>query len=113
MALTVNEIKEITRMMDKFVNENRPHPDIRHEIDIGWRLEGQSVYLFEIRPLWNDKDVYGQYDYAKATRVQSQKHWKIYWMRSNLKWYKYRPLESVGNLQRFLIETEKDPHGCF
>ena len=100
-------------MMDKFVEKTRPPADIRHRLDIAWRLENQSVYLFEIRPQWNNKDVCHQYDYAKATWVQTQKHWKIFWKRANLKWHTYEALESAGNLQRFLIEVEKDPYACF
>ena len=100
-------------MMDRYLEENRPPEDIRRQLDVGWRLEGQSVYVFEIRPQWNNKNIYHHYDFAKATWVEAQKHWKIFWMRSNGKWYRYDALESAGNLQRFLIEVEKDPYHFF
>ena len=54
-----------------------------------------------------------KYDFAKATWVQKEKEWHVYWMRANGKWYRYSPLKSVVNLQRFIIEIDKDPYGCF
>jgi hypothetical protein len=113
MAFTKNQIEEISRMMDRYLEENRPPEDIRRQLDTGWRLQGQSVYLFEIRPQWDNKNIDHHYDFAKSTWVEAQKHWKIFRMRSNGKWYRYDALESAGNLQRFLIEVEKDPYHFF
>jgi len=84
MALTTEQINDIILMMDNFIKQHRPAPDIRHSLDIDWRIEDQSVYLFEIRPQWDNKEIFHRHDYAKATWVQSQKHWKIFWMRENL-----------------------------
>jgi hypothetical protein len=111
--LTIEQINDISLMMDKFIKLHRPHPDIRHNLDIGWRMKDQSVYLFEVRPQWDNEAILHKYDYAKATWVQSRKHWEIFWMGANGKWHRYKELESVGNLQRFLIETERDPYYCF
>jgi len=113
MALTPQQIHDITKMMDIYIDRTRPSESIRHELDLGWRLENQSVFIFEIRPQWNNKKLIRTYDFAKATWIQNKKHWNIYWLRANLKWNRYEPLESTVNLQRFLIEVEKDPYGCF
>ena len=113
MALTPQQIHDVTAMMDAYIARIRPPEKIRHELDIGWRLENQFVFIFELRPQWKNKKVIITYDFAKATWIQTRKHWNIYWMRGNLKWDRYGPLESTVNLQRFLIEVEKDPYGCF
>ncbi|MGI8601217.1 MAG: DUF3024 domain-containing protein [Chitinophagaceae bacterium] len=113
MAFKETQLKEITALMDAYIADHRPPEEIRKQLDIGWRYDKQSIYLFEIRPQWNDKSIINNYDFAKATWVESKKQWNVYWMRSNLKWYSYDPLPWVVNLQRFLLEIESDPYGCF
>lgn len=113
MGFTEKQLKDITTLMDAYISEHRPPEDIRPMLDIGWRYEDQSVYVFEIRPQWNNKSIIHTYDNAKATWVETKKQWNIYWKRANLKWYKYEPLEWVANLKRFLVEIENDPCGCF
>ena len=113
MALTTEQIESVKKMMDEFIEEHRPPVEIRSKLDIGWRLVDQSVYLFEIRPDWLHPDVIRHSDYAKATWLKTQRHWKVYWQRANGDWNHYEPLDNVVNLQRFLIEVEKDPHHCF
>ena len=113
MAFTAEQLRDIKKMMDIHLQKIRPSEDIRPQLDSGWRIENQSVYLFDIRPQWNDPSIIHHYDYAKATWVQSQKHWKIFWLRANGKWEPYPILPELGNLQLFLLETENDPAGCF
>ena len=113
MAFTALQSEQIASMMDAYLEVNRPPRRIRSELDLGWRIEGQTVYVFEIRPRWDDPSIIKQHDFAKATWVDSSKQWRLYWLRGNKKWYRYDPLPAVGNLQRFLDELKKDPHGCF
>ncbi len=113
MALSSQQTEQVTKMMDAWLEQNRPPETIRPKLDIGWRIENQSVFIFEIRPHWRDKSIIKQSDNAKASWVQSSATWKIYWMRQNLKWHPYEPLPQTGNLQLFLLEYEKDPFGCF
>jgi len=51
MALNDIERKRIEKVVDAFVQERRPAPHIRPELDIGFRVAGQSVEIFEIRPV--------------------------------------------------------------
>lgn len=113
MAFTNEQLSKIEALMDDYIATHRPPEHIRPELDLGWRKEGQSVYLFEIRPQWNNKSVILHHDFAKATWVEAKKQWNIKWLRANGRWEIYQPLEWTGNLQRFLIEVEKDPHHCF
>jgi len=113
MAFSAAQSGQIASMMDDYIERNRPPEHIRPKLDIGWRFDKQTVYVFEIRPQWNNPSVTDHHDIAKATWVEQAKEWRVYWMRGNLKWNRYNPLPSIGNLQRFLIELEKDPSGCF
>lgn len=113
MPLTPQQLEQVSVMMENFITENRPPLEIRNQLDIGWKLDKQSVLLFEIRPDWKDATIIRQHAFAKATWVQTTKEWQIFWLRSTLKWQSYPPLQTVVNLKRFLIEVEQDPYGCF
>jgi hypothetical protein len=113
MALTESQKLSIQQMMAAYLMEVRPPEHIRPQLDIGWRLEKQSVFLFEIRPQWNDETIIRHHDFAKATWVNTAKEWNIFWLRANGKWQTYDPLPTVVNLKRFLLEVASDPYCCF
>jgi hypothetical protein len=86
---------------------------IRDELDIGYRIENQSVNLFEIRPEFNDSSKKIEHAIAKATYVKREGIWNIYWMRADLKWHRYEPVPEADDLEEFLSVIEDDQHGCF
>ena len=49
MALSEFERKKLEAEVSRFIETNRPPEGIRHRLDIGFRIENQSVVLFEIR----------------------------------------------------------------
>lgn len=85
MAFSEFELKKIEKALTKFLKIRRPTPEIRTEVDLGYRLSGQSLELFEIRPKWDDPSIIQEHPFAKATYVSTQKHWKIFWRRADLK----------------------------
>ncbi len=54
MALSELEIKRVEKTMDGYMARHRPAPHIRSQLDIGWRLAGQSLEIFESRPAWDN-----------------------------------------------------------
>jgi hypothetical protein len=113
MALTDEQLQQIEFEMKGFLARRRPPDEIRDEVDLSYRVRGQSVEIFEIRPRWRDPGVKMEIPVAKATYVRTREIWKIYWQRSDLKWHGYEPLPAVGSLRVFLTEVDKDPYGCF
>ena len=113
MALNDIERKRIEKTVDAFVQKRRPAPRIRPQLDIGYRVQGQSVEIFEIRPRWQEPEVKMEHPVAKATFVRSQALWKVFWMRADLKWHGYEPLPTVGTIEKFLAAVDKDEYACF
>ena len=113
MALDISKPNEIIQIMERHIASIRPEPNIRHRLDLGYELTGNSVFLVELRPAWNNPCEIQKHPYAKATFVKSKKIWKIYWMRANLKWYPYDPMPIVYNLEAFLKIVDEDAYGCF
>ena len=50
LALTKLERKRCEKALTDFMSRRRPPPHIRDQIDVGYRIEGQSIEIFEIRP---------------------------------------------------------------
>jgi len=113
MALSEFELKKCEKVVGEFVEKRRPPPHIRKELDLGFRIKGQSVEIFEIRPLWNDPEKKIEEAVAKTTYVKTSKEWNVYWQRADLKWHRYEPNPSVKSLEEFLDLVGKDEYACF
>jgi hypothetical protein len=113
MAISEFEIKRVEKIMEGYLARTRPPVEIRNELDIGYRIENQSVELFEIRPAFRDPGKRIEHAIAKATYVKREGMWKIYWMRADLKWHRYEPVPEADNLEEVLSVIEDDQHGCF
>ena len=113
MAFEQYTYKRIEALTDEFIEKRRPPVDIRDQVDLSFRIDNQSVVIFEIRPIWNDPTQKMEEMIAKATFVRTQKIWKIYWQRADLKWHCYGPDPQVDRFEEFLEIVGKDEHCCF
>ena len=113
MELSEFEIKRCERELDKFLLAKRPPAHIRKELDYGYRIEKQSVILFEIRPEWRNPKNILEFPFAKSTYVKTSGNWKIYWQRQDLKWHSYEPMPFVHNIEDFLQVVSEDACACF
>lgn len=113
MAISEFEIKRCERELEKFMVAKRPPAHIRDQLDLGYRIAGQSVEIFEIRPSFRNPDRKTEQAVAKSTYVKSEKAWKVYWMRQDLKWHSYDPVPRVNYFEEFLDLVKEDAHACF
>lgn len=113
MVLSQSETQKYEKEVRAFVEKRRPPQHIRDELDLGFRLKGQSVEIFEIRPLWRSPSEKIEEAVAKATYVKTKKVWKVYWQRADLKWHRYDPDPEVPSLQEFLAIVDRDEYACF
>lgn len=113
MTLSEFEKKKCAKLVGEFVEKHRPPPHIRKQLDLGFRVKGQSVEIFEIRPMWRQPDKITEIPVAKATYVKTQRIWKVYWQRADLKWHRYEPDPEVGSLEEFLDIVDCDEYACF
>lgn len=113
MALSELELKRCQKAMRSYIEANRPPPEIRSQLDLGYRISGQSVEIFEIRPDWKDPTEKMENPVAKSTFVRRSGLWRIYWQRADLKWHRYEPVPEVESLIGFLEVVEADEFCCF
>jgi putative salt-induced outer membrane protein YdiY len=113
MAIDVLPSIEIIEVLENFMERKRPPENIRHKVDINYRIENQTVVIYELRPVWNQPEKLLESNIAKATFVKKHNAWKIYWMRSDLKWHTYKPRPTVKTISEFVQLVEEDKHHCF
>lgn len=113
MALSEFETKKCEKLVGEFVEKRRPPAHIRNELDLGFRVKDQSVEIFEIRPMWKNPEQKMEEPVAKTTYVKTQKIWKVYWQRADLKWHRYDPNPEVSSLEEFLEIVDRDEYACF
>lgn len=114
MALTEFESARVNKIVDAFIDAHRPPPHIRAKLDLAFRLAGQSVEIFEIRPRWRGAPGETmEQAVAKATWVRCRNVWRVYWQRADLKWHAYVPMPEVKRIDDFLGLVAEDAYGCF
>ncbi len=67
MALGALKTTETINALEIFLDKRRPPEHIRHELDLGYRIEGQSVVIFSIRPHYQNKEEIFEEPIAKTT----------------------------------------------
>ncbi len=113
MAFSEIELRRCEKELAQFMERRRPPVNIRDKFDISHRVIGHSVEIFEIRQHWQDRSKKMESPVAKATYVRTRNHWKVFWMRRDLKWHGYEPNAEVKTLEAFLNIVDRDEYGCF
>jgi len=114
VALPEFELARVHKAMDAFMQKRRPPPHIRPKLDLGFRVTGQSIEIFEIRPRWDGPpDEKHESPVAKATYVRTHGGWRVFWQRRDLKWRSYEPTPEVKSVEEFASLVAEDAHACF
>jgi hypothetical protein len=69
MTIDISKTVDIIETMENWLEKVRPPENIRKQLDLGYRIDDQSVILTEIRPIWNNPSESAEYSYAKATFI--------------------------------------------
>ena len=56
MAFTEFEKKKYEMIVSEFIKKRRPPLHVRDKVDLNFRIEEQSVEIFEIRPMWQNPE---------------------------------------------------------
>ncbi len=108
MAISKFEQKKCEKEMENFLKVHRPPPHVRHQMDIAYRLQDQSIEIFEIHPRWDNPKQQVETFVAKATYVKSHKEWRVFWFKSDIKWHRYDPNPEVKHFEDFLALVGED-----
>jgi hypothetical protein len=90
-----------------------PEPKVAAVLQIGYRVEGSAIVLFERRPRFQKPKEWGELPVAKLRFVKSQAIWHLYCMMRDLKWHTYEPLPKSQDVEVLIEEVRRDPTGIF
>ena len=113
MAIDIFQTLDVIEALENFIYKIRPPEEIRDQVDITYKIEDQSVIIFEQRPHWNKPGEIIESLIAKTTYVKTQKTWKVFWMQSDFKWHAYKPNPVVKTIKEFVDLVDEDKHSCF
>ncbi len=113
MAISEFELKRIKKVVGTFVESRRPPAHIRERVDLAFRISGQSFEIFEVRAQRDDPEIMIEVAVAKGTYVKKNREWKLYWMKSDMKWHSYKPFPASKSLEDIIEIIEQDAYGCF
>ena len=113
MPIDSLQMLDVIEVMENFLDFRRPPEHIRHQVDLAYRVEELSVFIFELRPRWDKPEDIREARIAKATWVKERQHWKIFWPRANKEWEPYKTVPFVGDLREFTRLVDEDKDSCF
>lgn len=100
-------------ILRKYIEKNRPPEEIRNQLDIGFKLEGQNIELYDIRPRWDNPEEKLDLPFARIKYIKSTNLFKLYWLRASGKWEAYKPFPEATHLQELLDIIDEDKYYCF
>ncbi len=112
MTINPSQMLDVIEAMENYIERNRPPEHIREELDIGYKIIDQSIFVFEIRPQVNKPEIKVEINSAKATFVKAKNYWKVFWMKSDMSWHSYPPMPTVKTVKEFVDLIEEDKY-CF
>lgn len=107
-------LKRCQRAIDRFLATCRPPICLREQLDYTCRITGSSIELLAIRPCPLDQVVVRrEFPIARATYVQTQNIWQIYYLGNDNRWRRYKPVPTVRHPDHFFDVIREDEEGCF
>ena len=114
MALTELERARVRKTVGAFIERHRPPHYLREQVDLAFRLSGQSVEIFEVRQAYGGEPGERiELPVAKATYVRTVRRWRVFWLRQDMMWHSYKPAPDVATIEEFVALVREDRNSCF
>ena len=111
--IDILQTAEIIEACENLLQKRRPSEEIRHKVDLDYRIDKQSVLIFQVRPRWDNPKEFFESPIAKTTWVSNKNYWKVFWFRADLKWHGYKPVPTVKTIYDFIELVDQDKYCCF
>ncbi len=111
MPLSDTQRAHVSKMLDAYCD--RVPVAVRDKLQLKYRIQGNTVVLFEWRPRWDDPNEWLEENVAKFQFVQSAGRWRLFCQLRDLKWHRYDLLPEAAAFGQLLNEVDRDPTGIF
>jgi hypothetical protein len=112
VALSEGQRTHVTKLLTEFCSTRVP-AHLRDQLQHGFRIENNSIELYESRPAFRQPQEWRKLDVAKFKYVASRGHWRLYCQYRDLKWHEYEPKPMARSFDALLREVINDPTGIF
>jgi hypothetical protein len=112
MAFSEMEIKFIESVVGKMCKRRSP-PHLKEKIRIYYEIANHDVTIFEERPRFKEPNEWSKLPCAKFKYDRTNRHWKLYWMRKDRKWHRYKTDTESTELEGLAAEVDRDSYGAF
>jgi hypothetical protein len=113
MSFNEKELKKIDKEIKAFIKKNTVPGEIRSKAEINFKIVKNNIFIFEIRPKWDNPAEKIEEPVARATYVKTKDSWIIFRQKCDMKWHEYEPVPEVKTLSEFLSIVYNDRNGCF
>ncbi len=112
MALPQLTKKQIEKTLAEYCDSRVPK-HIRHQLRLEFAFRGNTVSIYEVRPVWDDPTRFTEGPVAQFRFDPKAKTWTLYWRDRNLKWHVYDRKKPSRTFDSLLKEVDADPTGIF
>jgi hypothetical protein len=106
------QIARVSKILDAFCDARVP-PEVRDQVDVKYRFEGDTVFLFEHRPAFQRPDEWVEIPVAKFRYFVERQQWALFWSDRNSKWHRYDLIPASPSFEDLLQEVDSDPTRIF
>jgi len=93
--------------------EQRVPARARDEVDLSYRFRGNSVTIYEDRPVFFTRTEWTKMAIAQFRYDSEQRTWTLYYADRNSRWHQYFDVEPSEDFEQLLQEVHEDPTGIF
>lgn len=112
MALTAFEKKRLSVILDSYCDKKVP-PHVRDQVYLSYKFRGDSVTLFENRPVFRKPGEWVECKVAQFRRENEGSAWHLYWGDRNGRWHLFEPFPKSRVFEELLGEVDEDRTGIF
>lgn len=111
--IDILQTAEVIEACENLLQKRRPREELRHQVDLAYKIDNQSVLIFQVRSRWDNPKEFFESPVAKATWVRTKNHWKVFWHRADFKWHGYKQVPMVKTIYDFVELVDQDKFCCF
>ena len=112
MPISSFERKRVSKLLNSYCDQRIPR-QIRDELELRFRFEGNSIILYERRPAWNRPGEWTESVVAKFRYFVGRHEWVLYCRERHERWKRYDLIGASRVFEDLLSEIDDDPTGIF
>ena len=108
------EVEFAVKLVERAFAEKVPD-SVSDQLRIEVEARGNAITILECRPPWREDfgPEWTRHGVARFKFSPSDRMWRVYWMRRDLKFHLYDLIEPQAGIGPLIAEVDKDPHACF